>query len=56
MVTFLDHAGADAAEHVLAGLPLQNDVVDAVLMQELAEQQSRRAGPDDGDLGAHGRQ
>ncbi len=48
-----DHAGADAAEHVLAGLALENDVVDTVLMKELAEQQSRRARPDNGDLGAH---
>ena len=39
----LDHAGADAAEHVLAGLPLEDDVVDAVRVQQLAEQQSRRA-------------
>ena len=47
-----DDAGADAAEHVLAGLPLQDDVVDAVLVQQLAEQQARRPGADDGDLGA----
>jgi hypothetical protein len=48
-----DDAGADAAEHVFAGLPLQDDVVDAVFVEELAEQQSRRAGADDGDLGSH---
>ena len=49
----LDHAGADAAEHVLRRLPFQDDVVDAVLVQELAEQQARRTGADDGDLSAH---
>ena len=38
---------------VFAGLPLEDDVVDAVLVQELAEQQPRGAGADDGDLGAH---
>jgi hypothetical protein len=48
-----DDAGTDAAEHVFAGLPFQDDVIDAVLVQELAEQQSRWAGADDGDLGSH---
>jgi len=44
-----DDAGTDAVEHVFAGLPFQDDVIDAVLVQELAEQQSRWAGADDGD-------
>jgi hypothetical protein len=48
----LDDAGANAAEHVFAGLPFENNVVDAVLVQELTEQESRRASSDDGDLGA----
>ena len=52
----LDDAGADAAEHIVAGLPLQDDVVDAGAVQQLPEQQAGRAGADDGDLGAHGRQ
>ena len=47
----LEHAGADAAEHVLAGLPLEDHRVDAGLRQELPEQQARRAGADDRDLG-----
>ena len=48
----LDDAGANAAEHVFAGLPFENDIVDAMLVQELTEQESRRAGSDNGDLGA----
>ena len=48
----LDNAGANAAKHVFAGLPFENDIVDAMLVQELTEQQSRRAGSDNGDLGA----
>ena len=47
-----DDAGANAAEDILASLPLQNDVIDAVPMQELTEQESRRAGADNGDLSA----
>ena len=39
----LDHAGTDAAEHMVGGLPFQDDVVDAILVQELAEQQTRPA-------------
>ena len=44
---FLEQAGADAAEHIFAGLALQNDVVDAVAVQQLPEQQSRRTRADD---------
>ena len=36
----LDDAGAHPAEHIGAGLPLQDDVVDAVAMQKLPEQQT----------------
>jgi hypothetical protein len=49
----LDDAGADPTEHVFGGLPLEDDVVDALSVQQLAEQQSRRTGADDGDLSAH---
>ena len=49
----LDHAGADAAQHVARRVPLEDDVVDAVLMQQLAQQQSGRARADDRDLRAH---
>jgi hypothetical protein len=41
----LQHAGADAAEHVLAGALLEDDVVDAGLVQQLAEQQPRGPAP-----------
>ena len=46
----LEDAGTDAAEHVLAGLALDDHGVDARLGQELPEQQARRSGADDGDL------
>src|SRR6185437_744423 len=47
--TGLDDSGADAAEHMLGRLPLENDVVDTFLAQELPEQQARRPGADDDD-------
>ena len=50
----LQHAGADAAEHVVGAALLDDDVVDAGLVQQRAEQQARGAGADDGNLGAHG--
>ena len=50
----LQDAGADARQHVVAGLAFENDGVDAGLVQQLAEQQARRAGADDGNLGTHG--
>ena len=54
----LENAGADAAEHVLAGLALDDHGVDARLGQELPQQQARGAGADDRDLrsgsGGHG--
>jgi hypothetical protein len=49
----LDHAGTDATQHVLAAALLECDVGNAVLVQELAEEQARRAGPDDRYLGPH---
>ena len=49
----LDDAGADAAKDVFAGLPLDDDVVDAVFMEKLTKQQARWAGTDDRDLGSH---
>ena len=49
----LQHAGADAAEHVLAALPLQHDGVDALQVQQLRQQQPRRAAADDANLGLH---
>src|SRR5579883_176876 len=49
----LDDAGADSPLNVFCGLPFEDDVVDAVLVQELSEQQSRRARSDNHDLCAH---
>ena len=44
---FLEQAGADAAEHIVRRLALQDDVVDAVGVEQLAEQQSRRSRAND---------
>jgi len=49
-----EHAGADAAQHVVAALAFDDDVVDACLEKQLAEQKAGGACADDGDLGAHG--
>ena len=48
--SFLEQAGADAAEHIVRRLPLQDDVVDAVGVEQLSEQQPRRPRTNDGDL------
>src|SRR5205807_3577991 len=48
-----EHARAHAREHVLLRTALENDVVDAGALQELAQQQSRGPGADDGNLSAH---
>ena len=50
----LQHAGADAAEHVLGAALFDDGVVDARLAEQGAQQQSRRTGAHDDDLGAHG--
>ena len=39
---FFEQAGADAAEHIVRRLALQDDVVDAVGVKQLPQQQSRR--------------
>ena len=51
--TLFEHAGADAAEHVVGTLAFEDDVVDAGVVQQLAEQQAGRASADDGDLSVH---
>ena len=51
--TLFQHAGADAAEHVVRGLAFEDHVVDAGLVQQLAEQEAVRTGADDGDLSLH---
>ena len=48
-----EHAGSDAAEHISRALPLDDDVVDACLEQQLAKQQACWAGADDRNLGSH---
>jgi hypothetical protein len=49
----LDNPRAHPLKDVFAGLSLDDNVVDAVFVQELSEQQPRRAGANDSDLGAH---
>ena len=50
----LQDAGADAPQHVFAADALDDHGVDAGLVQQLAQQQARGAGADDGNLGAGG--
>jgi len=50
----LQHTGADAREHVVAAALLEDDVVDARLVQQGAQDQARGSGADDRDLGTHG--
>ena len=38
---------------MFAGVPLEDDVVDVVLMQKLAKEKAGRAGADDRDLRSH---
>ena len=47
----LEHASADTADHVFRAAPLQDQCVDALLVQQLAEQQPRGSRADDGYLG-----
>ena len=49
----LKHAGADAAQHVLAARPLEDNGLDADAGEQLPEQQARRSRTDDDDLSAH---
>ena len=49
----LDDTGADPTKDVGGGLALQDDGVDAVPVQQLAEQQAGRSGADDDDLRTH---
>ena len=51
--TPLEHASAYAAQHVLAGVPLQHDALDPVPVQDLREQQPGRAASDNRNLGLH---
>ena len=44
---FFQQAGADAAEHIVRGLALQDDIVDSVGVQQLPEQQACGSRADD---------
>ena len=50
----LQHACADAREHIVASLALEDDGINAGFVEQLAEQQAGRAGADDGNLGTCG--
>ncbi len=45
------HAGADTPEHIIGRLPFEDKGVDASVVQQLAEEQTGRAGADDRNLG-----
>jgi hypothetical protein len=51
----LEHAGADARLDVGAIARLEDDGLDALAVQQVAEHEPRGAGADDAHLGAHGR-
>ena len=50
----LDDAGADPGKDVVLRTVLHHDRVDAVLGEDLGEQQARGTGTDDGNLSTHG--
>ncbi len=47
-----EHAGAHAFDHIVAVAVLEDDRIDALQVQQLPQQQPRRPGADDADLGA----
>ena len=50
-----EHPGADALQHVGFRLPLDDDAVDSMAVQQMREEQASRAAADDRDLSpAHG--
>ena len=51
----LEHAGPHSAFDVMSALGLQYDTLDAVLMQEVSQQQAGRARADDRNLCTHER-
>ena len=52
----LQHASADAAQHVVGAALFDDDGVNAGFVEQLAEQQTGGACADDGNLGTHGGQ
>jgi hypothetical protein len=49
----LQNAGADAAEHIFAAVLLEHDIVDALEVQKLRQEQARRPAADDANLDFH---
>ena len=49
----LEHPGADAGQHVLSGLALDHDALDAGPMEHVGQQRPGRTCTDDGDLRLH---
>ena len=47
-----EHPGADAFQHIGFRLPLDDDAVDSVAVQQMREEQASRAAADDRDLSA----
>jgi hypothetical protein len=50
--SLFQNAGTNAADNVLAAAALEHDIIDAVQLQQLREQQTGRSGADDCDLGS----
>ena len=48
-----ENAGADSCQDVVAGLALENHMIDLGVVEDLGEQRSRWSGSDDHDVGAH---
>jgi hypothetical protein len=51
--TRLERAGTNSMEHMLPGLPLQYDAVDAVSIEDVRQQQPGWSSADDRHLGSH---
>ena len=45
-----EHAGTDAFQHIRFRLPLDDDAVDSMAVQQMGEEQASRAAADDRDL------
>ena len=50
----LQNAGTNAGQNIVGALAFNDDVVDASLVKQSAEQQACRASANDGNLSAHG--
>lgn len=53
--TEFEHPGADAFQHIRFRLPLEDDAVDSLAVQQMGEKQASRTAADNRDLSAlHG--